>query len=470
MTSPFKLQVPIHPRPRLSSSTLRVCGSWLYRFLLLLGSLVVLAGGRTVASGAETVAIWADDFLNSIGANSAISRRGETLSNTIAAARFLGLRWFRAGYESGIPVGDLIQLHDETGIRFSYGLMSGGTNLARLLEGARQLAAANALIALEGINEPNNWGITYEGVRGGRTNSWLPVAKLQRDLYCAVKDDPVLKHFPVWSVSENGAQTDNVGLQFLTIPTGAGTLMPDSTRYADYANCHNYLTHPSWPGLHDNQTWIAADPGPACRVDGLFGNYGRTWRRRFAGYSEQELRTLPRVTTETGVTINGPITEQVQAWLYLSVYLDQYKRGWNHTAMYLLRDRTDEGGNQTFGFYQPNYTPRLAATYLHNLTTILADNAAETVPGRLAYSIPSSPATVHDLLLQKSGRTFALVVWDERFTGGSDTITITLGAPTTTMTLFDPTVGTAPVQMLSNVSSVTLTLSNHPVVVEIPNP
>ncbi len=57
----------------------------------------------------------------------------------------------------------------------------------------------------------------------------------------------------------------------------------------------------------------------------------------------------------------------------MSMYLDQFKRGWSHTAVYLLRDRTDEGGNQSFGFFKPDYTPRKAAVYLHNLTTILAD-------------------------------------------------------------------------------------------------
>jgi hypothetical protein len=98
--------------------------------------------------------------------------------------------------------------------------MSGGTDLARLLKGARELASAGALIALEGNNEPNNWGITYQGEKGGRDLSWLPVAKLQQDVYSAVKSDPVLKDYPVWSISENGAQTDNVGLQFLTIPDG----------------------------------------------------------------------------------------------------------------------------------------------------------------------------------------------------------------------------------------------------------
>ena len=307
--------------PELTSpSTRPSCGSWLPRILFVTGWLVALAGVAAVANAAELEPSGPMIFSTASAPTPPSPDAAKDFTNTISAARFLGLRWFRVGYESDIPVTDLVKLHEETGVRFSYGLMSGGTNLSRLLEGARQLAAAGALIALEGNNEPNNWGVTYEGVRGGRTNSWLPVAKLQRDLYQAVKSDPMLKDYPVWSLSENGAQTDNVGLQFLTIPAGAGALMPDGTRYADYANCHNYLTHPSWPGLHDNQTWIAADPGPACRVDGLYGNYGRTWRRRFPGYSESDLQTLPRVTTETGVTIGGPFTEQVQALLYLSAY------------------------------------------------------------------------------------------------------------------------------------------------------
>jgi hypothetical protein len=227
------------------------------------------------------------------------------------------------------------------------------------------------------------------------------------------------------------------------------------------------MTHPSWRGLHDNQTWIAADPTSACRVDGLFGNFGRTWRRHYAGYPDAELMMLPRVTTETGVTIEGAITEQVQACLYLSVYLDQFKRDWNHTAIYLLRDRTDEGGNQTFGFYRPDYTPRLAATYLHNLTSILADKSSESAPGKLNYAIPDQPPTVHDLLLQKADGKFELVVWSERFTGGADTISVQLGGEFPSVNLFDPTVGNSATQGLRDVSSISLTLSNHPVVIEV---
>ncbi|HSW01207.1 MAG TPA: hypothetical protein VLI39_13610 [Sedimentisphaerales bacterium] len=423
--------------------------------------------GLARAAVSATAAVAVGEFLASLGACSAISRRGEKLANTIEAAKYLGLRWFRVGYESNIPVVDLIELHERTGVRFSYGLMSGGADIARLLTGARELAMADALIALEGNNEPNNWGVTYQGEAGGRDRSWLPVAKLQRDLYAAVKADPVLAKYPVWSLSENGAQTDNVGLQFLTIPEGAGCLMPDGTRYADAANCHNYMTHPAWPGLHDNQTWIAADPTSACKVDGLYGNYGRTWRRHYPGYSESDLLTLPRVTTETGVTLEGPVTERVQAALYLDVFLAQFKRGWSHTCIYLLRDRTDEAGNQTFGFYRPDYSPRLAATSLHNLTTILADRGSAQSLGTLNYSIPNQPATVHDLLLQKSDGTFELVVWGERFTGGSDSVTVNFGRQCSSVRIHDPTAGTSPTQSLASVKSVPLTLADHPVILEI---
>lgn len=442
--------------------------SWRHRGLSLACVFVTGLSTPWLARPGQVVAIPAADFLNSLGVCSAVSRRGETLTSTAAAVRYLGIRWIRAGYESDIPVTDLIELHRQTGVRFSYGLMSGGTDIPRLLAGARQLASAGALIAIEGNNEPNNWGVTYDGQRGGRTNTWLPVAKLQRDLYETAKSDPLLKEYPVWHLSESGAQEDNVGLQFLTIPAGAGTLMPDGTRHADYANCHNYLTHPGWPGLHDNQTWVAADPTSACRVDGLHGNYGLTWRRRHRGYEEPSLLILPRVTTETGVTIQGEITEEVQALLYLSVYLDQFKRGWQQTAIYLLRDRTDEAGNQTFGFYRPDYTPRPAATCLHNLTTVLADAGSTKAPGTLSYSIPNQPFTVHDLLLQKSDGSFALVVWDERFTGGSDQVTIQLGTPATSVKVYDPTSGTSPIESWDQVSSLALTLSNSPVVIKIP--
>ncbi|MES2376513.1 MAG: glycosyl hydrolase [Bacteroidota bacterium] len=407
------------------------------------------------------------DFLNSIGVNSAISRRGESLDKTIDVIRYTGIRWIRSGYEGGATDQDYQTLHRETGIRFSYGLMSGGTNIDRLLTGGRMLAASGALLAFEGNNEPNNWGVTYNNEKGGKNQSWLAVAKLQADLYKAVKADPALQQYPVWSISEGGAQVDNVGLQYLQIPAGASALTPDATRYADYATCHNYFSHPSHKGLYDNQTWNAADPGPHCKVDGLFGNYGKTWRSKFTGYTEDELINLPKVTTETGVTIDNTFTEKKQACLYLNLYLAQFKRRWSYTAIYLLRDRSDEAGNQSFGFYQKDYTPRRAAVYLHNFTTILADRSiSKKTPASLAYTITNQPETVHDLLLQNSNGKFQLVIWGEKATG-TDAVKLTLGKKAARVNVYDPTVGIAPVANYKNLNEVTLTLSDHPVVVEL---
>lgn len=66
--------------------------------------------------------------------------------------------------------------------------------------------------------------------------------------------------------------------------------------------------------------------------------------------TDEELEALPRVTTETGSTISDAVTEEMQGLLYMSLYLAQFAQGFDYTAMYLLTDRRDESGNQSFGF------------------------------------------------------------------------------------------------------------------------
>ena len=418
----------------------------------------------------------ATDFLNSMGAVSSVSRRGETLDGTINAIKYTGLRWLRVGYEDNAPMEDFIETHYQTGITFSYGLLSGGSNIQRLVSEAKQLASANALLAIEGANEPNNWGVTYQGEFGGQNESWLAVAKLHRDLYSTVKSTPELKGFPVWATCETGAQTDNAGLQFLKIPEGANTIMPAGTIFADYANCHNYVTHPSWQGLHDNQTWLSADPGPNCPVDGLYGNFGKTWRKKFDGYSVEELQNLPRVTTETGyaITPKDGVTEEIQAKLYLNLYLSQFKRGWKHTAIYLLKGRANEPAHETYAFYKLDYTPKQAAHYLHNFTSILNDNKQVENPGKIAYTIKdeqgNQPETTHDLLLQKSDGTYLLVLWGEKFgSQTTDEITVDFGKKYKSINIYNPTKGKNAVETLKNTQSVNLSLSNHPFILELAN-
>jgi hypothetical protein len=240
-------------------------------------------------------------------------------------------------------------------------------------------------------------------------------------------------------------------------------LLPDGTRFADYANVHNYVSGVRG-GYADNQAWQAADPILNARWDGLYGNYGRTWKNHFRGHSNAQLEVLPRVTTETGWDAARPDDERIQGVVLVNTYLAQFKRGWRYTFIYQLGEGEGGGGNQ--GLFHQDWTPKLAATYIHNLTSILADNVPVASPGKLGYSIASAPGTVHDLLLQKSNGVFELVVWGEQVTGESK-IVINLGGTYSDVKIYDATLGSSPIQTLTNAVSVPLTVGDHAMIVEI---
>jgi len=209
----------------------------------------------------------------------------------------------------------------------------------------------------------------------------------------------------------------------------------------------------------------AEDPATNGRWDGMYVEYGHTWwSPGYNGYSVSQLPTLPRVTTETGWTTRGnnSISENQQARLFSNLYLAAFKRGWSYTFIYMLRDDPGQG---YWGLFNTDYTAKRSAICLHNLTTILADKTAAP-PASLDYSIPGEPATVHDLLLRKSNGAFELAVWGELASGSND-VTVNLGATFANVHVYDPTVGTSALQTLRNTASIRLTVSDHPLIVEI---
>lgn len=407
------------------------------------------------------------DFLNSIGACVHV-QHGQNAGKIAPLLRYVGIRNVRDAADRNYDMTGLLTLNRQAGVKVVIGPGSGARHedLDATLRMARELHNAKALLAIEGPNEPNNFGgLTYKGVKGGQLLSWMPVAEFQRDLYAKIKEDPDLHSYPVFGVSEVGAQTDNVGLQYLEIPKGSDALMPAGTRFADYANIHNYMYHPSWTGApHDNQVWDAANPLKECHADGLYGNCGKTWMKKHQGYSDEELLALPRVTTETGVRIgdcSGAITEHIQGCNYLNLFLAQYKRGWKHTFIYEFIDDPDGA----FGFYASDYTTkRLSADYLHNFTQLLADNKSPKKLKSLDYSfIAQLPDTVHDLLLQKSDGHFWLIVWGEKV-NGEESVTLQLPHKSKILNIYDPTKGIEPI---APTIPTTLTLSDHPILLEI---
>ncbi len=414
----------------------------------------------------EVQSVGASDFLNSLGMCTHVGQGADDPQQSAKGLAFAGIRNIRDD-ASARHVPDWIAMHRQAGIKVVL-TMSGpnDSTIPRLIDMPKQLAAADALLALEGPNEPNNWGVTYEGKKSGGSSTFLPVAKWQAAYYAAAKSDEVLKNYPVFASSEaGGSEPDNVGLQYLTIPQGASTLMPDGTRYADFANVHNYICRK--PAIIDNMAWENADSVFHGWTDGIYVEYGKTWRKGFAGYSNADLEKLPRVTTETGWVTGGKngLTEEQQGRLYLNLYLAQFKRGFKYTFIYMLRD--GGGSDAGYGIEHSDYQPKKSAIYLHNLTTILADRGTIAHPASLAYTIPTAPATVHDLFLQKSDGAFELVVWNEK-ASGSDHVNVEFSQAYPSAKLYDPTVGTDPAHVLKDVRTVALELSDHPVVIEIP--
>jgi hypothetical protein len=409
-----------------------------------------------------TAAIAAAQFLGSIGVCTHIGQGVDAPAASATAMSFAGIRNLR---DDGNPahVSDWISMHASSGIRTC---VLTNQDVAGTVSIAEELNAAGALLAVEGPNEPNNFPVTYQGQKSDSNKTFMPVAELQRDLYAAVKADAKLTGIPVFHSSEaGGAEPDDVGLQFLTIPNGAGIAMPDGTRYADYGNTHNYVCGHS-SKLVDNVAWSASDPTLNGDWDGPYVEYGHTWHGGFAGYPNAALVGLPKVTTETGWVTAGPnaITQEQQARLFLNLYLSAFKRGFSYTFIYMLRDDPNQGD---WGLFDVSYNPKTSGNYLHNLTTILADTDATTTRGKLGYSIAVEPVTVHDILLQKSNGLFELVVWDERPSGGSDTVNVDFAVARSTIKVYDPTTGTAPSESSQSTRSVQLTLSDHPMVIEV---
>jgi hypothetical protein len=419
-------------------------------FSLAAISLISLLANPAHSIGWQTTAIPASTFLRSLGVNTHVAQ-GYDYTKYVPAIQYLGVHNVRDEIDQ-MP--NLVALASQAGVLVD--ILDAG-DLPSLIAAGHTLAANGTLLSFEGANEPNNFPITYKGVvGGGNTGSWQPVADFQRDLYAAVKADPILANYAVFNVSEDGAEVDNVGLQWLKTPAGVA--------YANYANPHNYVSSNCHEYV-DNQAWNAADPNLNGCWDSLYVEYAMTWRGKYPGYKGSPLVNLPRVTSETGWdSVSGIGGEDVQGKVLVNTYLSQFTRGWSYTFIYELGEGEGGGGNQ--GLFHADWTPKLSATYIHNLTTILADTGTPAAPGVLPWYIPHKPSTVHALLLQKSTGTFDLVVWGES-ASGSASVDVQLGGAHAKINVYDVTQGNTPVQTLTNANRAILTLSDHALIVEV---
>jgi hypothetical protein len=199
---------------------------------------------RTAEPG---MAIRANDFLNSLGAGTHDIQGLDNAAQIESALEYTGIRNIRddATHNTGGPasVGDLCAIHVATGAMVDELPIvdSDSNNIADTQAEYEQLAACGAMLYAEGPNEPNNEPFYYQSKQCNAGSTFAPCAAYMQALYSMVHSDPKLAGMQVVGMTEVGAEPDNVGLQFLTVPAGSGSDVSSGTTFADIANCHNYV-------------------------------------------------------------------------------------------------------------------------------------------------------------------------------------------------------------------------------------
>lgn len=282
------------------------------------------------------------------------------------------------------------------------------------------LASQGVLNYIEGGNEEDD---SYAANLG---NTLAITAKFQQEVYA----EGQLQHLPVINMSFGAGWTAANNWQ------GDYGNVGDLSAICDYANAHTYPV---------------AGQTPDATI------------QRLNGLAHLAAASRPVMTTEYGydTSVWDPTAA---AEGILAAAFDATKDGDTKIYFYALFD--DQSGD--YGLMNTDGTPKPAGLALHDLTTLLggaSPAAASFKPGSLQYQVTGEQSGDNELLLEKPDGSFWLALWNE--TGSAHTVSVALPHPTD-VNVFDPVQGTAPIARDPGRSVVSVTVPNHPVLVEIP--
>jgi hypothetical protein len=393
----------------------------------------------TSATATSNATMTTARFIDTIGVVMRIDQGTVHYGNVqddLSDLRYLGIHNTRNG--AGGPYNTYLTLA-QNGIKFDLGVVGGNTSNAIIdseftnVIDALNKAVPGAVNAVEGANEVNNFALTYNGQSG-----YAAALAAQQYIYAKVHADPLLQGTAVYYFTGWGAGSAIYG----NIPIGPN---PATTPgLADYDNNHPY---PSG------------------------GNPPAAAMSRTANYYNENPATGPGVYTEAGYSDSGgfgsTLNQTGVAKYMLDLLMDDAKNNIFRTYLYELMD-----GGDGLGLFDANNNAKPVATAIHNLTSILVDSGSASPAATPAnYSISSLPVSGQSMALLKANGATDIVVWAEPKISGSTpspatTVTVNLGATYGTVKIFDPLQGTGPIQTLSNVSSTTISVSDHPIIVE----
>ncbi|UPG72146.1 hypothetical protein MVG78_16720 [Roseomonas gilardii subsp. gilardii] len=395
----------------------------------------------------STNAIRAEDFIESIGVNihtGYLDTPYGDVSSILASLEYLGIDNVRDTTSWPETQEDRLATLGEAGIKLD--LVTGVQGDDYDSQFAMVEALAAYVRSVEGPNEVNYWTVTYNGETG------ISAAQaMQEAIYDFVKSSSAL--------------SDAVVVNFTVAASDEATFSSygDNSASADYGAAHIYYGYGATP-YSVLETYVAManlmDPDDPMYVTE-------------SGY--------PTLTTGAG---NQGVDETVQAKYTLDLLLDAYSLGIAVTYIYELFDSFEDsdGTNQEahYGLFDYDGTAKEAAVALHNLTTILSDTsdtAESFTTGTLDYTVENLPSSGHSLLFEKSDGIYELAIWNEQQIWDSTTnteiateattVTVSLGQVFATVTVYDPLEGTDAIATYSNVSSISVSINDHPLIIEL---
>ena len=329
-------------------------------------------------------------FTDSIGINAHAGFAWTDYNNLalmVDDLKYLGVTHLRDSMATSPPAQPVVDGLAAAGYKFDFVVSSalpgqGSAGLQSYIVALEKFLASHpgSISAIEGLNEANIQPFSYNG-----SSSLGAAAQFQSALYQAIKADGALSSVSVYNLSLG--YNDPQGYNQLGNMSGS----------VDYANAHAYVSTGSTPQSSLAATLSAVEAAAVGK---------------------------PVVITETGYTTQANtqylgVDETVQAKSILNTLVDAYKGGVSSTYLYELFDRDSSASTTNpeakFGLFHSDGTPKLAATAIHNLTTILADDGkgGHQPTDPLNYTLSNMPASGSSMVLCKSNGAYDLVVWAE---------------------------------------------------------
>jgi hypothetical protein len=390
-------------------------------------------------------------FIQSIRVNTHLAYPGTAYfgnpQSVLTGLQYLGINTIRDQAPGYIALDPTSQANIDTlasyGIQYDVLMLGNGSvnvtgNLASIASFMKLYPGS--VVAIEGPNEINAWPITYTNVNNTVT-AGIDVTKA---VYADVKANSTLATVPIYALTLSGG--------FSNVTTDARQL-GNLSNYVTYGNAHVYgVTQNLWSG--EAQYWLP-----------IF---------------KEDTPGKPTVITETGYpTISGQVDELTAAKYNLNLLFDNALNGIAATYLFELADynssASDTNTDDHFGQFHSDWTPKVGAIALHEMTTILNNAGSGSAASTLNYKISGLPSTGHSFLLGSSS-TYDIAVWIDAtvynpttnvdIAAPGYTATVNLGQTFSRVNVYDPMNGGSPIATYSNVNSIKINVVDHPIIVQ----